>query len=108
MLAEHRLTVHDPDAGVVVIAKTDLLYQDSDGWVLRETKTTRHADDENLLVSYPQVALGIVLLAEGIPGGRAFTVSPYVLRWQRHCRCLMLKACLRAFWLAFAELLSLL
>ena len=68
-LAEHRLSVYDPDAGVLVIAKTDLLYQDHGGWVLRETKTTRHPDEGNLLTQYPQVALGIVLLAEGIPGG---------------------------------------
>jgi hypothetical protein len=66
---EHQLTVYDPDAGVVVIAKTDLLYQDGSGWVLRETKTTTYIDEGDLLVRYPQVALGVVLLGEGIPGG---------------------------------------
>jgi hypothetical protein len=69
VLPEHRLTVYDPDAGVVVIAKTDLLYQDGSGWVLRETKTTTHADEGDLLARYPQMALGVVLLGEGIPGG---------------------------------------
>jgi PD-(D/E)XK nuclease superfamily len=69
VLPEHRLTVHDPAAGVVIIAKTDLLYQDGGGWVLRETKTTRQPDEGNLLERYPQLALAVTVLAEGIPGG---------------------------------------
>src|SRR5260370_34858492 len=65
----HSVTVYDLASGVVIIAKTDLLYQDNAAWVLRETKTTRHPDEGDLLARYPQTALAVVLLAEQIPGG---------------------------------------
>ena len=69
VLPEHLLLVYDPDAGVLVIAKTDLLYEDGGAWVLRETKTTRAVSEGSLLERFPQAALGIMLLAAGIPGG---------------------------------------
>ena len=69
VLPEHQLLVYDPDAGVLVIAKTDLLYEAGGAWVLRETKTTRAVSEGSLLERYPQAALGIMLLAAGIPGG---------------------------------------
>jgi hypothetical protein len=69
VLPEHQLLVYDPDASVLVIAKTDLLYEAGGAWVLRETKTTRTISEGSLLERYPQAALGIMLLAAGIPGG---------------------------------------
>jgi hypothetical protein len=69
ILPEHQLFVYDPDAAVLVIAKTDLLYESSGAWALRETKTTRAVSEGSLLERYPQAALGILLLAAGIPSG---------------------------------------
>lgn len=67
---ERPVVVYDPDADVVVIAKTDLLYRSADRWVLRETKTCRVLDEGDLLVQYPQLALAVLLSAEGVlPGG---------------------------------------
>jgi hypothetical protein len=66
---EHRLMVYDPDARVLVIAKADLLYEADGAWTLRETKTTRSVSEASLLDRYPQTALGILLLAAGVPGG---------------------------------------
>ena len=53
VLPEHQLLVYDPDAGVLVIAKTDLLYEAGGAWVLRETKTTRVVSEGSLLERYP-------------------------------------------------------
>lgn len=69
VLPEHRLMVYDPDARVLVIAKADLLYEADGAWTLRETKTTRRVSEGSLLDRYPQTALGILLLAAGVPGG---------------------------------------
>ncbi|MFE0421068.1 PD-(D/E)XK nuclease family protein [Streptomyces sp. NPDC058953] len=66
---ERSLVVHDPEADVVVVAKTDLLYRRMDTWFLRETKTTRSLDETDPLVTYPQLALALLLAHEGaVPG----------------------------------------
>lgn len=69
---EEILAFDDPAADTIVIAQPDLLYQDSGGWVWRETKTTRYIADrsgKDILEAYPQAALALVLLAEGALGG---------------------------------------
>ncbi|MFJ1598478.1 PD-(D/E)XK nuclease family protein [Streptomyces sp. NPDC088261] len=66
---ERSLVVHDPEADVVVVAKTDLLYRRTDSWYVRETKTTRSLDASDPLVTYPQLALALLLAHEGaVPG----------------------------------------
>jgi PD-(D/E)XK nuclease superfamily len=70
-LPEQQLLVYDPEARVLVIAKSDLLYETSGGWVLRETKTSRATSEGSLLQRFPQAALGVMLLGAGIPGGSA-------------------------------------
>ncbi len=66
---ERSLVVHDPEADVVVVAKTDLLYRRMDTWFLRETKTTRSLDESDPLVTYPQLALALLLAHAGaVPG----------------------------------------
>ncbi|GAB2887664.1 PD-(D/E)XK nuclease family protein [Streptomyces mayteni] len=67
---ERTAVVYDPDADVVVIAKTDLLYRVADRWTLRETKTARALSEGDLLERYPQLALAVVLARAGVlPGG---------------------------------------
>jgi hypothetical protein len=67
---ERPIVVYDPDADVVVIAKTDLLYRVADRWTLRETKTVKAPSKEDLLVEYPQLALAVLLADAGVlPGG---------------------------------------
>ncbi|EFE69834.1 predicted protein [Streptomyces viridosporus ATCC 14672] len=63
--------VHDTAAQAVVIAKPDLLYLEDGSWVWRELKTTRkrRRPDEDLLETYPQLALAVTLLAQGALGG---------------------------------------
>ena len=68
---EHTFAVHDPAANVIVLAKPDLLYTDRGSWVWRETKTRGRGGftKTSALESFPQVALGVALLASGILGG---------------------------------------
>ncbi|MBT2208728.1 PD-(D/E)XK nuclease family protein [Actinomadura sp. NEAU-AAG7] len=69
-LPEHQVVVHDPAADVVVIAKIDLLYRIGGVWRFRETKTCRRLYEGDLLKKYRQVALAVLLSAEGaLPGG---------------------------------------
>ncbi len=79
---EPDLAFDDSDANVVVFAKPDILYQERGAWVWREVKTAgrdrrRPAD---LLVTYPQLALGIVLVARGAFGLERGRVELEVLR----------------------------
>jgi hypothetical protein len=67
--SEHPVVVYDPAAHVVIIAKADLLYLSAGVWRLRETKTSRYSFEGNLLKRFPQIALAIVLSAEGVLGG---------------------------------------
>ncbi|MEU6354950.1 PD-(D/E)XK nuclease family protein [Streptomyces sp. NPDC047072] len=73
---ERPVVVYDPDADVVVIAKTDLLYRVGDRWTLRETKTVKTPSKEDLLAEYPQLALAVLLAdAEALPGGGSCAVE---------------------------------
>jgi hypothetical protein len=70
--SESTITVHDTTADVIVVATPDLVYAQDGSWVWRETKTSRRdavAATDHLMETYPQVALGVVLLAEGALGG---------------------------------------
>ncbi|QKW31194.1 PD-(D/E)XK nuclease family protein [Streptomyces seoulensis] len=58
---EETAAAYDPDANVVVLAKTDLLYRKNDRWFVRETKTARVPDEGNLLDQHPQLALAVLL-----------------------------------------------
>jgi hypothetical protein len=69
VLPEEQLVVYDAEARVLVIAKADLLYEADGAWTLREAKTARTVAEASLLDRYPQMALGILLLAAGIPDG---------------------------------------
>ncbi|MEU0547636.1 PD-(D/E)XK nuclease family protein [Micromonospora sp. NPDC005979] len=79
---EPDLAYDDTDANVVVLVKPDLLYEERGAWVWREVKTSgsdrrRPAD---VLVEYPQLALGIVLVARGAFGLGRGRVELEVLR----------------------------
>ncbi|GIF12477.1 hypothetical protein Ate01nite_25090 [Actinoplanes teichomyceticus] len=79
---EPDLVYDDTDSDVVVLAKPDLLYQERGTWVWREVKTSasnrRRATD--VLAEYPQLALGVLLLARGALGGGRGRVELEVLR----------------------------
>ncbi len=66
---ERAVAAYDPDADVVVIAKTDLLYRVAEQWTLRETKTTRVLSEGDPLERYPQLALAVVLADAGVLPG---------------------------------------
>jgi len=66
---ERTIVVHDPDADVVVIAKTDLLYRAGERWALRETKTARVLSEGDPLEQYPQLALAVLLVDHGVLPG---------------------------------------
>ena len=79
---EPDLAYDDTDANVVVLAKPDLLYEERGAWVWREVKTAgsdrrRPAD---VLLEYPQLAVGIILVARGAFGLRRGRVELEVLR----------------------------
>lgn len=67
---EMTLTAWDTDADVIVSTRTDLVIVDGDAVILRETKTVVHVDteltDAQLLDRYPQLAISICLLADGL------------------------------------------
>lgn len=66
---ERTVAVYDPDADVVVVAKTDLLYRVGDQWALRETKTNRVLSEGDLLDRFPQLALAVLLARAGVLPG---------------------------------------
>jgi len=68
---EPALSYYDTVANVLVIAKPDLLYAEGPAWVWREVKTKeRHRwMGEDMLLVYPQLALGVVILAANLLGG---------------------------------------
>ena len=70
---EPRLAVHDTAAQAVVLAKPDMIYMDDGGWVWRELKTTQKGRwfHDDLLDEFPQLALAVSFLAEGVLGGDA-------------------------------------
>lgn len=82
---EPLLTFHDTDADTIIIARPDLLYRSWGSWVWREVKTTKYTTDrsgKDVLESYPQAALAVVLLAGGALGGdiRGSRVELEILR----------------------------
>ncbi|MEV5615895.1 PD-(D/E)XK nuclease family protein [Streptomyces bacillaris] len=71
-IAERLLTFYDPEADVVLTAKPDLLYRSRGSVVWREIKSTKYRrplGNKDVLEQYPQAALALVLLAEGMLGG---------------------------------------
>jgi hypothetical protein len=73
---ERTVAVYDPDAGVVVVAKTDLLYRVGDRWVLRETKTSKVLNEGDLLDQFPQLGLAVLLARAGaLPGNSRCAVE---------------------------------
>jgi PD-(D/E)XK nuclease superfamily len=68
---EPTVTLHDTAANVIVVAKPDLLYLDDGSWVWRETKTTQRTTPirADVLETYPQVALAVLILHENVLGG---------------------------------------
>lgn len=66
---ERPVVVYDPEADVVVVAKTDLLYRVGDRWTLRETKTTMALSEGDLLEKYPQLALAVLFVRDGVLPG---------------------------------------
>jgi hypothetical protein len=66
--SEQDVVVYDPEADVVVYASVDALYTEGDTVVVRETKSTGQIHEGDLLDRYPQVALALVLAAEGVFG----------------------------------------
>ncbi|MFC4329216.1 PD-(D/E)XK nuclease family protein [Streptomyces andamanensis] len=85
VIAERLLAFQDPEADVVLVAKPDLVYRSGGAVVWREIKSTRYRaprGDEDVLERYPQAALALVLLAQGVFGGdvRRSRVEVEVLR----------------------------
>ncbi|WP_051801110.1 PD-(D/E)XK nuclease family protein [Streptomyces sp. NRRL F-525] len=68
---QRRLAVYDQHADVVVIADCDLVHTDRGGVVVRETKTASHrfGERQELVRTYPQLALAVLLMASGALGG---------------------------------------
>ncbi|WP_351232241.1 PD-(D/E)XK nuclease family protein [Streptomyces sp. NPDC002133] len=68
---QRRLAVYDPQSDVVVIADCDLVYTDRGGTVIRETKTAsrRFGERQELVRTYPQLALAVLFMASGALGG---------------------------------------
>ncbi|AXG83003.1 PD-(D/E)XK nuclease family protein [Streptomyces paludis] len=71
VLTQHQVTGYVPELDVVVLAVPDLLYTRSGHWIWRETKTSARAlwEGRPLMRQYPQLALGVLLLAAGAVGG---------------------------------------
>ncbi|SCF85842.1 PD-(D/E)XK nuclease superfamily protein [Streptomyces sp. MnatMP-M17] len=70
---QHQAVCYDPELDLVLIATPDLLHTRRGGWIWRETKTASGYlyEGEPLLKRYPQLALGVLMLAAGVLGGDA-------------------------------------
>jgi hypothetical protein len=79
---EPDLVFDDTDADVVVLAKPDLLYRERGAWVWREVKTSasNRRRSTDVLTEYPQLALGVLLIARGALGPGRGRVELEVLR----------------------------
>lgn len=67
---EPQLVFRDAEAASLVLVEPDLLYRDSGSWVWREVKTSkRRLRFRDLFTRYPQLAVGVELLARGALGG---------------------------------------
>lgn len=80
---EPQLTFLDTVARAVVVAKPDLVYRECGDWVWRELKTTQKSARfySDPLYEFPQLALGVAVLAAGALGpGGAGRVELEILR----------------------------
>ncbi|SEB45823.1 PD-(D/E)XK nuclease superfamily protein [Amycolatopsis tolypomycina] len=80
---EPRLTFADTTARAIVLARPDLVYREAGQWVWRELKTTQKAPESfgDPLRKFPQLALGVAVLAAGGLGpGGAGRVELEILR----------------------------
>lgn len=70
---EPRLAFDDTAADLLVLAEPDLLYQDGNSWVWRETKTSgSDRSCRNVMTTYPQLALAVRIIGGGVlPGPQA-------------------------------------
>ncbi|MEU8774518.1 PD-(D/E)XK nuclease family protein [Streptomyces sp. NPDC048606] len=70
-LPQHRVTVYDPEADVVVLADCDLVYTERGAVVVRETKTgaRRYGANVELMEYHPQLALAVLFVASGVLTG---------------------------------------
>ncbi|MEY2241496.1 PD-(D/E)XK nuclease family protein [Streptomyces sp. BF23-18] len=68
---QHQAVCYDPELDLVLIATPDLLHTRRGGWIWRETKTASSYlyEGESLLKRYPQLALGVLMLAADVLGG---------------------------------------
>ncbi|MGE7385173.1 PD-(D/E)XK nuclease family protein [Streptomyces sp. NPDC004126] len=86
VVPQRRLVAWDPIADVVVIADCDLFHTDRGGTVIRETKTSVRPlwTRGELVRSFPQLALAVLLMDRGVLGGdpRRSRVELEVLRPQ--------------------------
>ena len=69
---EPLLVVHDTAANVIVTARPDVLYMEDGAWVWREIKSRVRPPrpGTDLLEEFPQLALGMILLAENLLEGK--------------------------------------
>ncbi|MFF3497310.1 PD-(D/E)XK nuclease family protein [Streptomyces sp. NPDC002795] len=67
VLVQHRVTAYVPELDVVVLAVPDLVYTHRGRCLWRETKTSSAPlwERRSLMRSYPQLALGVLLLSAG-------------------------------------------
>ncbi|MFF3158536.1 PD-(D/E)XK nuclease family protein [Streptomyces sp. NPDC057910] len=68
---QHQVVCYDPGLDLVLIATPDLLHTRHEGWIWRETKTASRYlyEGEALMKLYPQLALGVLMLAAHVLGG---------------------------------------
>ncbi|MBT2400396.1 PD-(D/E)XK nuclease family protein [Streptomyces sp. ISL-100] len=68
---QYQAVCYDSELDLVLIATPDLLHTRRGGWIWRETKTASRYlyEGEALLKRYPQLALGVLMLAAGVLGG---------------------------------------
>ncbi len=71
VLVQPQITAYVPELDVVVLAKPDLVYTHRGRWMWRETKTASKPlwERESLLRTYPQLALGVLLMHASVVGG---------------------------------------
>jgi hypothetical protein len=68
---EPQLAFFDTAANAIVLAAPDLLYREGESWIWREVKSTTTArwDSDDLLDEFPQLALAVLILHEGLLDG---------------------------------------
>lgn len=68
---QYQVTCYDAELDLILISTPDLLHTRRGGWIWRETKTAgKHLyEGRPLMAEYPQLALGVLMLAGGALGG---------------------------------------